>query len=47
MSLWAIQEEVDEIFDKADHPNIAHTDDYDHDALINIRKLPLSEKEAV
>lgn len=45
--LSAIQEEVDEIFDKADHPNVVHTDDFDYDALLDIRKLPIPDKESI
>ena len=42
--LRAIQEEVDEIFDKADHPNVAHTEDYDYDELLKVGGLPVPEK---
>lgn len=45
--LRAVQDEVDEIFDKADHPNIVHPDDFNYDALTKIRKLPLIEKETI
>lgn len=47
MSLRAIQEEVDEVFDKADHPNVVHMDDYGYDPLMRIRKLPLPERETI
>lgn len=42
MSYRSIQQEVEELFDRADHPNIAHKDDSDYKLMTKILKLPIS-----
>jgi hypothetical protein len=44
MSYRSIQQEVDDLFCRADHPNIAHRDDDDYQKLVKIKKLPISPK---
>jgi len=44
MSYRSIQREVDDLFDRTEHPNIAHKDDSDYKKLMDIRKLPITPK---
>lgn len=47
MSFRSIQLEVDELFDRTDHPNISHKEDTDYEPLMKIRKLPIAPKESI
>ncbi len=47
MSYRSIQHEVDELFDRADHANIAYKDDSDFTYLMKTRKLPITPKLSV